>query len=164
MQESTSQEGIRLLFDEFSNDIYRYALFTLHDEAEAKDVVQEVFFRAFKQWENFRGESSYKTWLLSIARNYMYDLMRRRKTREKYLDHVPAPSVSTPNDFAEDMIVLRESLAQLKDSYRQVILLRHLEDLPVNEVADILGWTEGKVRTTLHRALKRLRELMEERG
>ncbi|MBL0388646.1 sigma-70 family RNA polymerase sigma factor [Tumebacillus sp. ITR2] len=164
MQQTTAKEGIRLLFDEFANEIYRYALFTLHDDAEAKDVVQEVFFRAFKQWESFRHESSYKTWLLSIARNYMYDVLRRRKTREKYLDQLPSPSENLPGDFQDDMIVLRESLAALKDSYRQVIVLRHIEDLPVNEVAGILGWTEGKVRTTLHRALKRLREFMEERG
>lgn len=164
MQESTAKEGIRLLFDQFSNDIYRFALFTLHDEAEAKDVVQEVFLRAFKQWDSFRHESSYKTWLLTITRNYMYDLLRRRKTREKYLEQQVEPEWSIPTEAAEVMIDLKQSLAQLKDSYRQVIVLRHIEDLPVSEVAAIMDWTEGKVRTTLHRALKRLREILQERG
>jgi RNA polymerase sigma-70 factor (ECF subfamily) len=164
MTEPSAREGIRVLFDQFADDIYRYALYTLHDSAEAKDVVQEVFFRAFKQWEAFRHESSYKTWLLSIARNYMYDLLRRRKTRDKYLERLDAPTALHPGDRAEDQILVQQGLAQLKESYRQVIVLRHIEDLPVPEVASLLGWTEGKVRTTLHRALKRLRELLQERG
>lgn len=160
MKEPSAKEGIHSLFDLYANDIYRYARFTLQDHAEAKDVVQEVFLRAFRQWDRFRHESSYKTWLLSITRNYMYDVLRKRKTQSNYLDAYTPPYHSDPTTTTDDLIVLEQSLAKLKDAYRHVIVLRHVEGLSVHEVAQILDWSEGKVRTTLHRALKQLRSEM----
>ncbi|MGZ4164914.1 MAG: RNA polymerase sigma factor [Tumebacillaceae bacterium] len=160
MNEPSAKEGIHSLFDLYANDIYRYARFTLQDHAEAKDVVQEVFLRAFRQWDRFRQESSYKTWLLSITRNYMYDLLRKRKKHSTFLDTYTPPYFSDPTSTTDDLIVLEQSLAKLKDAYRQVIVLRHVEGLSVSQVAEILDWSEGKVRTTLHRALKQLRDEM----
>ncbi|MGB8955314.1 MAG: RNA polymerase sigma factor, partial [Tumebacillaceae bacterium] len=145
MNEMSAQEGIRTLFDLYANDIYRYARFTLADHEEAKDVVQEVFFRAFRQWEGFRHASSYKTWLLSIARNYMYDLLRKRKTHTKFLRAYTPPPARDPTEATDDQMVLEQGLKRLKDSYRQVIILRHLQELTTEEPADILGWTESKV-------------------
>src|SRR5690349_16975295 len=102
MNEPSAKEGIHSLFDLYANDIYRYARFTLQDHAEAKDVVQEVFLRAFRQWDRFRHDSSYKTWLLSITRNYMYDVLRKRKTQSKFLDTYTPPYSSDPTTTTDD--------------------------------------------------------------
>ncbi|ARU62240.1 hypothetical protein CBW65_15415 [Tumebacillus avium] len=162
MSEPSKQEAIEGLFALYADEIYRYARYTLQDHAEAKDVVQEVFFRAFQRWDSFRHDSSYKTWLLTIARNYMYDLLRKKKTRLRVLTQwFTRQEDIHPLAGVEERMVLEESLALLKESYRQVIILRHVQELSVAETAEVLGWTEGKVRTTLHRALHKLRELTE---
>lgn len=65
------EEDIRSLYEQYANDIYRYARLTLGDSSVAKDVVQEVFLRAFRSWEQFRSEANPRTWLMSITRNYL---------------------------------------------------------------------------------------------
>lgn len=162
MNESSAREGIHSLFELYANDIYRFARFTLHDEAEAKDVVQEVFFRAFQQWDSFRNESSYKTWLLTIARNYMYDLFRKRKRQLKLFDKYTPPEQDHKYKQIDDLIVLQEGIARLKAIERQAVVLRHVQGLPIAEVAVVMGWTEGKTRVKLHRALRKLRDLIDD--
>ncbi|MCF8564574.1 sigma-70 family RNA polymerase sigma factor [Alicyclobacillus tolerans] len=73
---SSSKELIRSLYDLYSNDVYRYAWATLGDSTEAHDVVQEVFLRAYRSLNSYRHDASAKTWLMTIARNYIFDVLR----------------------------------------------------------------------------------------
>lgn len=151
--------AIDSLYDHYADELYRYARFTLHDAHLAEDVVQEVFIRAIRSWSSFRGESTARTWLWQIARNYMRDVLRRQQVRNRHSagNDIERYDVGAP---FESLIELEEELQELTDDQRQVFVLRCMQDLPVKETAEILEWSESKVKTTLSRAITRLRDQM----
>jgi RNA polymerase sigma-70 factor (ECF subfamily) len=155
---SDAKEEIQRLYELYADDIYRYARLTLNDNSEAHDVVQEVFFRAFKTWHNFRQDASEKTWLASIARNYMFDLLRKKKNTKQLLSNYTPPYLTNEQQDITGLMTVEDAVSKLKKTYRQVLVLRHVENMSVAEVARTLGWTEGKVRITDMRALSKLRE------
>lgn len=155
-----TRKAIHSLFEQYSNDIYSYAKLSLGDHSEARDVVQEVFLRAFRSWDGFRGNSSEKTWLYSIAHHYILDLMRKRRTEREFVKRFKPRDRISEISHAETNVVLQESLHMLKASYRDVFILRHIEELSVRDTARTLGWSQGKVRTTDYRAIEALRKLL----
>lgn len=158
--EYESTEAIRKLYDLYHHDIYRFARYTLGDASTAFDVVQEVFIRALRSWSHFRHYANEKTWLLSIARNYMQDYMRKQRKWDKFIRNYEPPFVSDGTLSIETAVLLEKALMSLKEAYRQVFTLRHIENLSIAEAAQILGWSKGKVRTTDYRAVARLRVLL----
>lgn len=153
----STTEGIEELFALYADDIYRYARYSAPSSVDAKDVVQEVFLRAFRSWGTFRQESNSKTWLFQIARNYIFDLLRKKRTEIEYQEkHKPDLSdVSVPLDT---LLELEDAVSHLKPDHRQVFVLRCVQDLTIEETSAILGWSQSKVKTTLHRAIRELRQ------
>ncbi|WAH39795.1 RNA polymerase sigma factor [Alicyclobacillus fastidiosus] len=152
---TSAKEGIEQLFHLYASDVYRFARYLAPSGVDAKDVVQEVFLRAFRKW-NGQSVSNPKAWLLQITRNYIFDLLRRKKCESHYKEkHKPdLTMVSVPLDT---LIELEEAVSALKPDYRQVFMLRCVHDLSVEETAQVLGWSRAKVRTSLHRAITKLR-------
>lgn len=152
------KDEIRRLYEHYADDIYQYARLTLWDTAEAHDVVQEVFFRAFQAWERFRHDASERTWLMSIARNYLFDVLRKRRGTQDFVQTY-TPQSPKDDEYAntELYIDIERVLPRLKPDHRQVFILRHVKELPVSDTAKILGWSPGKVRITDFRALAKLR-------
>jgi len=148
------------IYDCYADELYRYARFTLQDPQLAEDVVQEVFIRAIRSWHLFRGDSAVRTWLWQIARNYMRDTMRRRQVRNRHSVFGPVELYDVGAPF-ESLIELEDELQALSADQRQVFVLRCMQDLTVRDTAQILGWTESKVKTTLSRALAKLRTGLE---
>jgi len=147
------------LFDDHKDTVYRFLRYQLQSHEDACDGVQEVFLRAWKAWNGYRREANPRTWLLSIARYYAIDVIRkRRRNAIDFVDHVPdQPSPDAPASYR---LELEETLATLRPNYRQVFLLRCIEDLPIQEVARILGWTSARVQVTYFRAVRELRVLL----
>lgn len=104
------------------------------------------------------------TWLISIARNYIIDFLRKKRTEENAVSHYEPPAVSRDGVSVETLMALEESLRRLKKTYQEVFILRHIEQLSIQEVARLLRWSKGKVRTTDYRALKKLRQLLNAGG
>ncbi len=148
------------MFELYANDLYRYVRLTLGGH-EAMDVVQEVFLRAFRSWDTFRHDANEKTWLFTIARNYIFDLLRKKRTETNFLQNYDPPFAKDETATVETFIVLEQALTHLKKTYRHVFVLRHVENLTVQETAQVLGWSESKVRTTDHRAIGQLRKLLD---
>ncbi|WDL95816.1 RNA polymerase sigma factor [Alicyclobacillus sp. ALC3] len=124
-------------------------------------MVQEVFLRAFRAWSTYRREANAKTFILRIARNHIYDVLRKRRTERNFLLSTHPPHVSHDASSSVDTrLQVEEALSQLKVEYRQVIALRHVEGRSVPETAQILGWSDAKVRTTTNRALAKLRDIL----
>jgi len=153
-------EIITRLFDEHADSIYRYARYCLPPDIDARDVVQEVFLRAFRSWHEYKGDAGPKTWLFRIARNHIYDVLRKKRLqRERELS----------GDFVhgsvqmDTIIELEDALAGLQPAHQQVLNLRWIQDMSVPEAASVLGWSETKVRVTFHRAKKKLREILQEK-
>ncbi len=132
------------------------------------DVTQEVFLKAWRNMDSFHGHSSPKTWLFSIARHVAIDEMRKRsKEQEKQLkmqsSTVVKNELSAENLFFSNSLKreLYRAIMEMKTVYRDVLVLRGIKELTVQETAEVLEWSENKVRVTYHRAKKELGERME---
>ena len=157
----SKEEKISQWFFEYSDDIYQFLLYKL-GSSDVEDLVQEVFIRALKSLKTFKGNSSPKTWLYSIARNMAIDEIRKRK-REKWksllLLNNEQSTILSPEELyflSEEHKVLIATIYSLKSNYQDVLILRGMKELTVEETANILGWTEEKVRSTHYRAKQAL--------
>jgi RNA polymerase sigma-70 factor, ECF subfamily len=131
---------------------------------DVEDLVQEAFFRAFRRLDGWRGDASFRTWLLTIAGNLVRDEFRRRKGRTA----VPIDGRDIPDraDPAADLAArdaeerLRRGLAALPRLPREVFLLRAQQGAEYADIAAALGTTPGAARVHYHNAVKRLKELV----
>jgi len=163
--------ALEALMRRHNRTLYRTARAILRDDAEAEDVVQEAYVRAYAALPNFRGESKLSTWLVRITANEA--LMRRRK-RGRSADVVPMEGTADgesrkepmadeagPEEYAqrgEVRRLLESRIDALPDDYRAVFVLRAVEELSVEETAAALGIPEATVRTRHFRARGLLRE------
>lgn len=147
--------------------VYIMALSLLHNEADAEDVAQEAFLKAFRNLANFRGESKFSTWLISITLNEARSRLRSKKTiKMESLDEHPeghghvSPALlrdwhEIPSEVLERQefrLLLQQAIADLPLIYREIFLLRDVEELSVDESAEVLGITVASVKVRLHRA------------
>jgi RNA polymerase sigma-70 factor (ECF subfamily) len=148
--------------------IYFLLLSLLRNEAEAEDAAQETAIKVYLNLKNFRGDSQFRTWVLSIARNE--GLGRLRKTASRREDSLDAEMDEETGDYTPAMLtswrevplealqrqelggILRRAVDGLPAIYRNVVLLRDIEEMDVRETAAALGITEGAVKVRLHRA------------
>lgn len=154
-----NEQSIEEWFLTYGDPLYRFALHSIGNPEDARDVVQEVFLRAQKAYHAFRGDAQVRTWLFQIARNYISDCLReKRNHRKNWGGFDTEPQISDEN--LNVRLDLKKAITSLKPEYRQVIFLRFIEDLSVEDTARILRWTPGKVRTTQYRALQNLRDIL----
>ena len=148
--------------------IFFLLLSLLGDESEAEDVAQETAIKVYLNLKNFRGEAKFRTWVLSIARNE--GLGRLRKTGARREDSLDAGTDDQTGDYTPAILtswrevpfealerqelgaLLRQTIERLPAIYRNVVLLRDIEEMDVRETAAALGITEGAVKVRLHRA------------
>jgi RNA polymerase sigma-70 factor (ECF subfamily) len=148
--------------------IYFLLLSILRNETEAEDAAQEAVIKIYRNLHMFRGESQFRTWALSIARNE--GLGRLRKAESRREDSLDALSDDQAGDFTPAILtswrqvpadaleqkelgeLLRQAIAGLPEIYRNVVLLRDIEEMDVRDTAAALGITEGAVKVRLHRA------------
>jgi RNA polymerase sigma-70 factor (ECF subfamily) len=140
----------------------------LRNETEAEDAAQEAAIKIYRNLHLFRGESQFRTWALSIARNE--GLGRLRKAESRREDSLDALTEDQSGDFTPAILtswrevptealerqelgaILRQAIQGLPDIYRNVVLLRDIEEMDVRETAAALGISEGAVKVRLHRA------------
>ncbi len=150
----------------YKDPIYYFVLRMVQNEEDAMDLAQETFIKAYNKLEMFRVEYSFKNWLFSIASHHTIDFLRKKK-RMKETDlleiDTDKPYVSHVDTLVMDerMARLSQGINQLSDNYRMVILLKHKEELRINEIATIMDIPQGTVKVWLHRARARLRKWME---
>jgi RNA polymerase sigma-70 factor (ECF subfamily) len=138
----------------------------------AEDVVQEAFVKAYGALDRFRAGAAFRPWLLRIVVNETRNVHRasgRRVARERLAWEQSQPLLlARPDDPAEAVLsqerqeALVRGLARLPERQRQVVTCRYLLDLDEAETAAVLGWPRGTVKSRLHRALRRLRDVLEE--
>jgi RNA polymerase sigma-70 factor (ECF subfamily) len=157
------------LFDKYEARIFRLAQTMTQHRADAEDIVQESFLKAFMHLENFHGESRFYTWLARIAVNEVRMMLRKRPWNQVSIDQ-PSESDAEPHaieDWGLDpeqryagqelQRILAESLNQLEPALRTVFLLRDVEQLSTEETAQMLGISVPAVKTRLLRARLKLR-------
>ncbi|MEW1614369.1 MULTISPECIES: SigE family RNA polymerase sigma factor [unclassified Streptomyces] len=129
------------------------------DLAEAEDAVQEAYARAWQRWDRLTREGDPLPWVRTVASRLAVSAWRRTRNRLRaQLRHGPAPDVPGPSGLSGDRAALVAALRELSPDQRRAVVLHHLLDLPVEEVARETGSTSGAVRTRLSRARKLLGE------
>ena len=131
----------------------------------AQDIVQETFVAALKSAANFRGQSKVYTWLCSIANKKVSDFYRRQKRQAKYQtttalepDQIGVEALaSNPVESEERHEVTRQVLFSLPLHYRQVLILKYVEEMPVSEISQIMGRSPKSIEGLLTRARNELR-------
>lgn len=153
-------------FDAYSDDIYKFLVYYM-STTDVEDIVQEVFIKDIDRYDSFRGDSTPKTWLITIARHLAIDKARERKRKDwrnliTSYDYKADVSPEEEQITEESRSELHSKINKMKDAYRDVVILRGIKELSVAETADILKWSQSKVRVTFHRALKTLKLKVEE--
>jgi RNA polymerase sigma-70 factor, ECF subfamily len=146
---------------------YNLARWLMRNEAEAEDSVQEAYLRAVGHFAGFRGGDG-RAWLLTIVRNTCYSRLRRKETSAHTdFDEAlhSAASRQTPGPetvllLAERTELVRKSLAELPAEYREILVLRELEQLSYREIANIEGIPLGTVMSRLSRARRQLQQTL----
>jgi RNA polymerase sigma factor (sigma-70 family) len=170
------REAFRAIMQRCNQRLFRIARAVMGDDAEAEDVLQEAYTRAFAAIAGFRGEAGVATWLTRIVLNEAHGRLRRRRTIVD-LDEVetaqvsarvlPFPGRDGPEDPEADAAraqirrVIEQAVDQLPEAFRLVFILREVEELSVEATADHLGIRPETVKTRLHRARRRLREALD---
>ncbi len=157
-------DAYRKLVERYRNRIYTLALRVVRDPAEAEEVTQDAFVRAWRSLPGFRGEARFSTWLYRIAARRAFDrsaAMRARMRRELALGSTEAATALAsspgPSQPSEAALQLEKLIADLPELQRAVVTLFYYEDRSVADVALSLGLPEGTVKTHLHRARAALR-------
>lgn len=175
-----AEEAFEELIDRYQLPVYNLAFRLLDNPADTKDVVQEVFLKVFRNVSSFRGHSSLKTWIHRITVNEAYNYRRwfhRHGRQELSLDASEGESDRTlketlrdqgdsPYDAAlggETRSFLEEELARLKPVFRQAVVLRDVECLSYEEIAEILNVSLGTVKSRIVRGREALRKSLVER-
>lgn len=161
-------------YDLYVSQIYRFVYFKIGDRDEAEDVTSMVFLKCWNYiYEGNLGDyQTLKPLLYKIARNTIIDQYRKNQHRQSIsLEDVANTSVviDEKQDIEDEVAVnfdfqkiMEEKLPQLKDEYREVIVLRFINELSIAEISKILGKTSGNVRVMIHRALESLQNLVKE--
>ncbi|WP_080845408.1 RNA polymerase sigma factor SigX [Cytobacillus gottheilii] len=160
------------LYSKYHHDVFQFLFYMVRNKELAEDLVQEVYIRVLKSYDKFEGKSSEKTWLFSIARNVAIDSFRKQKGwKQRLIDtfdwsaHQVKDDQPIPEDIfmqKEEVRVMYKCLGYCTVDQRSVIVMRYIQELSISETAEALNWTESKVKTTQHRALKVLKKHMEE--
>jgi RNA polymerase sigma-70 factor (ECF subfamily) len=146
---------------------YNLARWLTRNEQDAEDIAQESYLRAFKFFDGFRGTDA-RAWLLAIVRNTCYTWLQQNRGRETMASfdeeiHTIENEASNPAKLvlkSDDREMLKQALEELPVEFREVVVLRDLEELSYKQVAEIANIPLGTVMSRLARARERLKRLL----
>jgi RNA polymerase sigma-70 factor (ECF subfamily) len=161
------EAAFNILYDRYFQRVYSFSFARLRNHADAEEAVQETFISVFRSIDAFRGEASLISWIYGIARNTVNNQLRRTKTQQQRLEEARPELVRTSQSGSaattpEDQLSLRRSAEIIKDSLSsvadwqaEVFVLRHVENLPIGEIANRMSRSHDSIRSSLYR-VKRL--------
>jgi RNA polymerase sigma-70 factor (ECF subfamily) len=165
--------GSRDAFDElvvrYRRRVYNLVRALTGGDSEAEDLVQDVFIRAYRAIGGFRGDSAFRSWLYRIAINVVHTHVDKRRVRDAVLvapagDDDPMDEVATADDLEQTLLrrqVIDRALGTLPEELRVLVVLRDVQGLKYDEIADLVKTPRGTVESRLFRARQRLRPLLE---
>ena len=148
--------------------IYKISYGFGRNKENALDISQDVFFKVYQKLSSFRGDSSFKSWLVKIAYNEGVNWVRNNKYIQKQSSfdsqhEMMVPSISNEDEFLakEHKSELIRSLYNLNTRYRLAVVLRYFEDMPIRDIALTLECSEGVVKNMLFRSLRKLKDILQ---
>ena len=166
---SDINEQFSQIYDQYIEKIYRFVYLKVNSQETAEDITSKVFM---KGWEAFQKQESEirnpGAFLYQIARNLVVDHYRE-KGRTKIISADFSPQIADPGISIHDKAILsadisliKSAIQKLKRDYQDILIWHYLEDMPVNQIADMLKKPAGTVRVMLHRGLKDLKDIINE--
>ncbi len=160
-------EAFGKIYDAFVDQVYRYIFFKVSSKDDAFDLTENVFLKVWQNLKSYRDNNQkFGAWIFRIAHNLVVDFYRFRKESVELDVDIPDhnrdnnPKLLTEQSLSKD--VLRKAISKLKKSYQEVILLKFINDLDNVEISRIMKRNEGSVRILKFRALKALRQILEQ--
>ena len=175
MARRNHQGAFREIVNRYERPIFSLVYRMVRDRALAEDLTQETFIRTFNAIESFKPSYKFSSWIFKIANNHTIDHLRRRRLKTVSMDgspHAVTPDdverssmdprcgAERPDQYAENRELgnqIEHAISLLREEYRSVIILRHVEGYSYNEIAEIVGIPLGTVKTYIHRARNELK-------
>jgi len=159
--------ALESLYWRHAERVWRYARYFSGSEETAAEIVQETFVRVAQHLGEFEGRSQFTTWLFAITRSVAVEnaTKRRRATPqagEEWMEQVPAATPEPAEELAaaETRAAVRAAIGRLPENEREAVLLCEIGDLSIRTAGEILGWGESRVKITLFRARRKLKEML----
>ena len=169
---SRDKEAFIKAYDDHIKEIYRFVYFKIGSKEEANDLTSMIFLKTWNHIQNktLTDAKTLRALLYKIARTSIVDYYRETGSKVtvsidnednkiEVIDETPETGARL--DREADMELIRRQLPLLKEEYREVIIMKFINDLSLEEIADISGKSKGSLRVLLHRALNALRDLVE---
>lgn len=162
------------LYDIYVDEIYRFIFFKVSSKEEAEDLTGEVFLKTWQyiNEKDAKPVDNLRAFLYQTARNTVIDYYRTKGSREESIDEMddgeplradladPKQDLAEKIELSSDFETAKKALQKLKGEYREVIMLRFVQEMSIKEVAEVLGKPEGSIRVLLHRAVSSLKGKM----
>ncbi|MBP2831318.1 RNA polymerase sigma factor [Aquimarina sp. U1-2] len=149
-----------VLFERYHVRIYNFLLKMTRDRDVSQDITQEVFYKAIK-YRNSYKKGKFSAWIYTIARNIFSDHYQKQKNKDQRLDGIEYKTEQQDNNSIEANETkeqLHLALEQLNPSDKELIVMNRYQGIKYQEIAEIIGSTEGAVKTKVHRAIHKLKE------
>ena len=171
---SKDKQAFIKAYDLYIDQIYRFIFFKVGRKEEAEDLTSAVFLKTWNYIKdgNLTNYKTLRALIYKIARNLIIDHYRKVSHEETIAIDNPnikidladvKQDISRQVELTADFIIIENKLSELKDKYREVIILRFINELSIAEIAEILNKSKGNTRVLVFRALKALRELVSEK-
>ena len=166
-----NEDAIALLVRQYEGSVFRLALSIVGDITEANEITQDTFIAALRALPSYEEQKSFKAWLFTIAVNQSRSHLRKQKALERLktslttLFRVEFQKQTLPEEMViqnEKEAALWNSLQQMDEKHRIVVVLRYFHELSVTEISEILAIHEGTVHSRLHNAREKLRSALED--
>lgn len=164
------REAFGALVEQYRDNVYRLAYRMCGNAYDADEAAQEAFVAAWRALPNFRGDAKFSTWLYRLTTNAAIDVMRREKRHQTVGDGEMvdlADDADSPQETVErteQQEAVQKALATLSEEYREVLLLRYMEELDYAEIADVLQLPSGTVKSRINRAKAALKTALLKSG
>lgn len=164
------REAFGELVEQYRDNVYRLAYRMCGNAYDADEAAQEAFVAAWRALPNFRGDAKFSTWLYRMTTNAAIDVMRREKRHQSVGDGEMmelADDADSPQETVErteQQEAVQKALATLSEEYREVLLLRYMEELDYAEIAEVLQLPSGTVKSRINRAKAALKTALLKSG
>jgi len=163
------QDAFSLLVQRYQRRVFNLVFRMLQNYEEASEITQEAFLAAWQGLRSFRGEARFSTWLYRIAYNCALKQLELRKREQTLNQALQSEQALEPADgghaahlaMLDNQEMVQEQLSQLPPKYRIVLILRHLQDMTYEEMAEVLTMPVGTIKTHLFRARNLLKERLQ---
>lgn len=163
----SQEKGLRVLMDTYQSRLYWHIRRFVVDHGLAEDILQETFIKAYQNIHKFKQESKLYTWLYRIATNESLQQLNKMKKMKQsdeeadyHLMNMKADSVQTDGDEIQQL--LNEAIQTLPDKQKLVFTMRYYDDLPYEEISQIVDMSVGTLKTNYHYAKQKIEDYIKE--